>query len=124
MYIILLKYCFLNDLNVHIKLIKSVRDSISSEMYRQSFIATIELLPFSTKATTTGTRLIGNETNNKFFPCITFCPWPAFRTSEFSFTNQSFEENTFKQSEVFNPIPEMTDLSNTSNYFVEELKSF
>ncbi len=44
----------------------------------------------------TGVQFRNDLALKKYLPCLTFCPWPAFKKSGFYFNNASFAENTFK----------------------------
>ena len=55
---------------------------------------------FSKKITSTG--VIKQEKNvlEKPLPCLTICPWKAFRVRGFHFTNQTYYDQTYNLSEL------------------------
>jgi hypothetical protein len=43
----------------------------------------------------------GSSIGEGLLPCITICPWEAFKKPGFFYTNEDYDKNTFKRNEVF-----------------------
>ena len=55
---------------------------------------------FSHQFTTTGIRFVDQELSAKQLPCITLCPWAAFKKKAFNYNITNFIANTFDQDEL------------------------
>ena len=75
------------------------------------------------RATSTNVRLRNDEIQKKKLPCLSFCPWPAFKRNGFYFNSKLLKENTYGIEDVFTNFT-LLDISNTSMYFVKEVQSF
>ena len=56
---------------------------------------------FSHKATTTQMRFIEYNEALKLLPCMTVCPWSAFKNPGFFYNTNDFLNNTFAMEDVF-----------------------
>ena len=56
---------------------------------------------FSKEMTTMGVKLVKDATNGPYLPCITVCPWKAFRKSGFFYKAQDYDDSSFNFSEIF-----------------------
>ena len=45
-------------------------------------------------------RIYREEGKVKLAPCLTFCPWPAFKQSGFFYNQTDFLKNTFQKGNV------------------------
>ena len=71
---------------------------------------------YSRKMTNIGVVIREHPYMEKPLPCITICPWRAFRHSGFHFNSKNFTLNTFGKEEIF------LNISVTS-YTVDEIRS-
>ena len=55
---------------------------------------------FSHQFTTTGIRFVDQGLSAKQLPCITLCPWAAFKKKSFNYNINNFIANTFDQDEL------------------------
>ena len=69
---------------------------------------------FSKKMTNIGVIVEESDKDEKDLPCLTLCPWKAFRNRGFHFKSEDFYKNVFNQSEIFFNL-------NDSLYTVEEI---
>ena len=77
---------------------------------------------FSKKLTNMGVAFQENDVQDKELPCVTICPWPAFRSRNFSFTSETFLKQTFNLEDIIR-ISAMTQLNNASLFYTEEIRS-
>ena len=76
---------------------------------------------FSNKFTSTGMRLNEKEFEEKYLPCITVCPWKAFKNKGFYYNFQDFLNNTFEQIEL---IPNIASgIYNITSFHIEAISS-
>ena len=73
---------------------------------------------YSRKMTNIGVVIREHPYMEKPLPCITICPWRAFRHSGFHFNSKNFTLNTFGKEEIFLNISD-----STTSYTVEEIRS-
>jgi hypothetical protein len=69
-------------------------------------------------------KYISNKEGEKLLPCFSFCPLPAYKTSDWnsSYTKQGYKENTFRLHDIFSA--RLTSmLMNTTEYSVTETES-
>ena len=71
---------------------------------------------FSKKMTNIGVIVEESDKDEKDLPCLTLCPWKAFRNRGFHFKSEDFYKNVFNQSEIFFYL-------NNSLYTVEEINN-
>ena len=77
---------------------------------------------FSKKMTNMGVVFQEKDVELKELPCLTICPWPAFRERNFSFSTETFKDRTFNQNEILWESL-MPNFSDPSLYQIEEIKS-
>ena len=77
----------------------------------------------SSKTTSIGIRFRDDQVTSKKFPCLTFCPWPAFRKRGFYYNDKMLKENTFDLEDVFQNTT-VVELNNKTLYDVKELKNY
>jgi len=68
-----------------------------------------------------GTNFIGYT--RKFLPCLTACPWEAYKKNGLQFTKATYIENTFELGEILVLKGMNYDLTNKSAFYIEELRS-
>jgi len=56
---------------------------------------------YTKKMTNIGVNILETSETEKVFPCVTICPWMAFKSFGFHYTDQNFSQNTFRKEEVF-----------------------
>jgi len=69
------------------------------------------------------TNFHSDGTRKKTLPCITACPWQAFKERGFHYSEADYTNNTFGLEEIFDVKYAKNDLNNTSKYYVEEIRS-
>ena len=67
--------------------------------------------------------LNGAESKKKNLPCLTACPWEAFKQKGFYFTEENYLKRTFELDEIFILKDEYYDLTNRSMFYIEEIRS-
>lgn len=72
--------------------------------------------------TTVGIRFYGVDKQEKKLPCLTFCPWMAFKAGGFYFKNSDFNKNTFSKEEVFNNLSSWYSGPDSKNFLLEEVR--
>lgn len=70
-----------------------------------------------------GTTFVDDGVHEKDFPCVTACPWQAFKKRGFHYNQTDFIEQTFNFDEVFITNDSNQDLNNGSLFYIEEIKS-
>ena len=48
-----------------------------------------------------GVKLRGKKTLSKFLPCVTICPWSAYKNRKFSFDIANFTNNSYDRRNIF-----------------------
>ena len=69
---------------------------------------------FSHKSTTTRMRFIEFSDSLKLLPCMTVCPWSAFKNPGFFYNTTEFLDNTFTMDDVFDDFSKV--LSNNKSF--------
>ena len=77
---------------------------------------------YDKKMTSMGTRFKEENNQEKHLPCITVCPWNAFRKRGLYFKRADYISQTFEKEEIFYN-DSGVDLYNESLYYVEEIHS-
>jgi hypothetical protein len=75
---------------------------------------------FTKKMTTVGIRTYSQDKETKLLPCITACPWQAFKRHGFYYNRKTLVQETFEKDEIFDEITKCSDLF-TSEYTIEEI---
>ena len=77
---------------------------------------------YNQKMTNIGIIIEESSKEEKMLPCVTACPWSAFKNPGLHYSTEIFKKSTFDKEEIFMNI---TDLSpfNESLYEIEEIKS-
>ena len=63
------------------------------------------------------------EEDKKQLPCITLCPWSAFKKQGFFFTTEEFAQHTFESYELLSNTSTLGNAFNSSNFQLEEIRS-
>jgi hypothetical protein len=74
---------------------------------------------YSDKITSMGSSYKDQDVESKLLPCLTFCPWTAFKEEGFYFDNDMFLRNSFEKEELFSNV---TQFSNKSLFLFQEIK--
>ena len=76
---------------------------------------------FTKRMTSIGVNIQESSVSEKMLPCITVCPWMAFKSLGFHYSSANFNQNTFEKDEVF---LNATNISvfDESKYAVEEIR--
>ena len=69
-----------------------------------------------------GTRFLGEDQQEKNLPCLTICPWNAFKHRGFFYKSGEFIEETFECKDIFLH-ESFCDHKNQTLFDVEEIKS-
>ena len=77
---------------------------------------------YDNKMTSMGIRFKGENIKEKQLPCITACPWNAFRKRGFFFEQDDFIKQTYKREEIFFDVP-FVELYNISLFSIKEIHS-
>jgi hypothetical protein len=77
---------------------------------------------FNNQMTNMGVRFTGEDVKEKLLPCLTACPWNAFRKRGFFFEQDDFIKQTYKREEIFFDVP-FVDLYNISLFSIKEIHS-
>jgi hypothetical protein len=77
---------------------------------------------YDNKMTSMGIRFKGENIKEKQLPCITACPWNAFRKRGLYFKREVFMRQTFEREEIFYNASGV-NLYDESLYYVEEIHS-
>ena len=56
---------------------------------------------YSKQLTTVGITVTGLNSEEKYFPCFTICPWTVFKRPGFYFKEMDFLKNSFSADELF-----------------------
>jgi hypothetical protein len=54
---------------------------------------------YQEESTVTSTSIV--KSNNKFLPCLTFCPYPVFKKPYYPLADDQFEKNAFQWEDIF-----------------------
>ena len=100
-----------------ILLVKIFSSVVCVAIFIYLMIGTVD--KFSKKTTTTGIRIKKEESTEKHPPSITFCPSKAFRARGLFYTEKSYLENTFNNSDIFDEAT-LTLLNNSTLYTLTE----
>ena len=77
---------------------------------------------FAQRMTTVGVNIKESSLAEKMLPCITVCPWMAFKSFRFYYTSGNFTQNTYEKEEVFLNATKYTAFDE-SKYALEEIRS-
>jgi len=77
---------------------------------------------FNNQMTSMGVRFRGENIKEKHLPCVTACPWSAFRERGFYFKKDEFSKQTYKKDDIFFNAS-IAALYNLSLFSVEEINS-
>ena len=77
---------------------------------------------FAKKMTTIGIRTYSENKETKLLPCITACPWQAFKRRGFYYNRKTLVQETFEKDEIFDDFKGCSGVD-TSEYSVEEIHS-
>ena len=77
---------------------------------------------FTKRMTNIGVNVQESSVSEKMLPCITVCPWMAFKSFGFHYSSKNFSQNTFEKGEVFLNATKYS-VFNESNYALEEIRS-
>ena len=69
-----------------------------------------------------GTLFTGEDIEVKILPCLTVCPWKAFKSKGFFYQTSEFLDQTFECKEVFLN-ESFCDQKSNNEFHVEEIKS-
>lgn len=70
------------------------------------------------EATVTSIDMVKAE--NKVLPCITFCPFPAFKSSGLPLTDEEYENKVYHLDDIFEPTS-VSDLRNSSRLILQSI---
>jgi Amiloride-sensitive sodium channel len=77
---------------------------------------------YAQKMTTVGIRTYSQEEKTKLLPCITVCPWQAFKKQGFFYNKALLMQEGFEKNEIFVGVKD--DLAfNATEYSIEEIQS-
>ena len=77
---------------------------------------------FNNQMTSMGIRFKVENVKEKQLPCLTACPWNAYRERGLFFKKDDFMRQTFEKEEIFYNAS-FVDLYNESLYYIEEISS-
>jgi len=100
-----------------ILLVKIFSSVVCVAIFFYLMIGTVD--KFSKKTTTTGIRIKKEESTSRNSPYITFCPAKAFCARGLFYTEKSYLENTFNNSDIFDEAT-LTLLKNSTLYTLTE----
>jgi hypothetical protein len=72
--------------------------------------------------TTIGIRTYSENKETKLLPCLTACPWQAFKKSGFYYNRKSLVQETYGKDEIFDDFKGCSDVD-SSEYSIEEIHS-
>ena len=77
---------------------------------------------FTKRMTSIGVNIQESYVSEKLLPCITICPWMAFKSFGFHYSSGNFSQNTFEKDEVFLNATNYS-VFDESQYTLEEIRS-
>ena len=77
---------------------------------------------YAQKMTTVGIRTYSQEEETKLLPCITVCPWQAFKKQGFFYNRTILMQETFGKGEIFVDVKGYSHFDK-SKYSIEEIQS-
>ena len=76
---------------------------------------------YALEMTTVGIRLSGVDKQEKNLPCLTFCPWMAFKERGFHFKSLDFKRSTFTKEEVFTNLSSWYSKPDSNDFLIEDV---